>query len=74
MKVTMNMSNYEIRHETLESEYGDEVLFAGWNPEVDTACQLLQLVPATEQPAVPTSITTEVVALFLRKIYSLQRG
>lgn len=71
MKVTMNMSSYEI--ETIEAEYGDEVLFAGWNPEVDTVCQQLEFAPTTEQSAMPDSITTEVVELFQRKMYSYQR-
>jgi len=57
MKVTMNMSNYEIEHETTEAEYGDEVLCAGWNPEIDSACQQLQLevqlVPTTRQLTMP---------------------
>jgi hypothetical protein len=73
MNVTMNMSNDEIEHETIEAEYGDEILYAGWNPEVDSVCQQLQLVPTTEQLAMPTALTTEVAELFLRKMYSYQR-
>jgi hypothetical protein len=73
MTIVMNMSNYEIEHETTEAEYGDEILCAGWNPEVDSVCQQLQLVPSTEQLAMPAALTTEVVELFLRKMYSYQR-
>lgn len=71
MKVTMDMGSYEI--ETIEAEYGDEILLAGWNPEVDIACRQLQLAQTTEQSAMPTSLTTEVVEMFLRKMYSFQR-
>lgn len=79
MNVTMNMSSYEIEHEApiehelIEAEYGDEILCAGWNPEVDSVCQQLQFVPTNEQPAMPVELTTEVVELFLRKMYSFQR-
>lgn len=71
MNVTMNMSNYEL--ETIEAEYGDEILLAGWNPEVDSVCQQLQLVPAAEQLAMPAELSTEVAELFLRKMYSYLR-
>jgi hypothetical protein len=73
MKFTMDMSNYEIEDETMEAEYGDEILLSGWNPEIDTACEQLQLqlVQAAEQPAIPAVITMEVapevVEPFLKK-------
>ena len=70
MTIVMNMSDYEIEREALEIGYDDEILWAGWNPEVDTVCQQLQPVPTTEKMAMPTSLTTEVVGLFLRKMYS----
>ncbi len=73
MSIAMNMSSYEIEHDSMEAEYGDDILYAGWNPEVDTVCQQLQLVPTTEQQAMPAALTTEVVELFLRKMYSYQR-
>ena len=73
MNVTMNMSNYEIEPETIEVEYSDEILYAGWNPEVDSVCQQLQFVPTTEQRAMPATLTAEVVELFLRKMYSYRR-
>ena len=77
MKVTMNMSNYEIEHGTIEAEYGDAVLCAGWNPEIDSVCQQLQLevqlVPTTRQLTMPADLATEVAEQFLRKMYSYQR-
>jgi hypothetical protein len=73
MKVTMNMSDYEIEYEAIEAEYDDEILCSGWNPQVDTMCQQLQLVPASEPQAMPEGLATEVVELFLRKMYSYQR-
>lgn len=70
MKVTMNMSNYEIEHETIEPEYSDEILCAGWNPEIDSVCQQLQLVPTAQQPIMPADLATEVAELFLKKMHS----
>lgn len=73
MKVIMDMSNCEIEYETIESEYDDEVLCSGWNPEVDSVRQQLQLVHTDVQLTMPESVATEVVELFLRKMYSYQR-
>lgn len=78
MKVTMNMSNYELEYETLKyetigAEYSDEILCAGWNPEIDSVRQQLQLVPSSEQLAMPEGLATDVAELFLRKMYSFQR-
>ena len=67
------MSNCEIEYETIESEYDDEVLCSGWNPEVDSVRQQLQLVHTDDQLTMPESVATEVVELFLRKMYSYQR-
>ena len=73
MKTTMDMSNYEIEQETIEAEYDDEILDAGWNPEVDSVYQQLQLVPTTEQQDMPDALKAEAMELFLRKMYSYQR-
>ena len=73
MKVTMNMSNYEIELEAVEENYSDEILCAGWNPEIDTVNKQLQLVQIGDQMAMPEGLATEVVELFLRKMYSYQR-
>jgi hypothetical protein len=72
MSITMNMSSYEIEQDSKEAEYSDDILFAGWNPEVDLLNQE-QLTPALEQQSMPVAVTTEVVELFLRKMYSYQR-
>jgi hypothetical protein len=73
MKFTMDMSNYEIECEAIEEEYGEEILSAGWNPEVESMNLQLQLVPAVDQSAMPEGLATEVAELFLRKMYSYQR-
>jgi hypothetical protein len=73
MKIIMDMSNYEIEYESIDGNYGDEILNSGWNPEVDLVREQLQLVPSSEQLAMPEGLATEVVELFLRKMYSYQR-
>ena len=73
MNVTMDMSSYEIESETMEAEYDDEILCAGWNPEIDSVCEQLQLEPVTQELDRPADLSTEVAELFLRKMYSYQR-
>ena len=82
MKTTMDMSNYEIEQETLESEYGEEIMSSGWNPAVDLVCEQLLQIPTDEQMAMaaelPTlnsaeDVSSAVSEIFLRKMYSYQR-
>jgi hypothetical protein len=78
----MDMSNYEIEQDATETEYGEEILSAGWNPAVDLVCEQLLQIPTDEQMAMaselPTldsaaDVSTAVSEIFLRKMYSYQR-
>ena len=82
MKTTMDMSSYEIEPDVMETEYGEEIMSAGWNPAVDLVCEQLLQVPTVEQMAVAADLTTldsaeevstAISELFLRKMYSYQR-
>ena len=82
MTTTMNMSSYEIEQDTIEAEYGEEIMSAGWNPAVDLVCQQLQLAPTEEQVAMvadlalldtPSDVSMAISDIFLRKMYSYQR-
>jgi hypothetical protein len=73
MKFTMDMSNYEIECEVIEEEYGEEILSAGWNPDVESMNLQLQLVSTSDRSALPEGLATEAAELFLRKMYSYQR-
>jgi hypothetical protein len=73
MTIVMNMSDYEIESEPLEIEYDEEIMNAGWNPDVNLVCEQLQLVPTSEQMTIPDDLTTVAAELFLRKMYSYQR-
>ena len=73
MATTMNMSGYEIERETgADVEYGDEVMYAGWNP---------QLVSAGNQPVsemdkrqpFPGNLATADIDVFLQRMYKHQR-
>lgn len=82
MKTTMDMSSYDIEQDAMESEYGEEILSAGWNPAVDLVCEQLLQIPTDEQIAMaaelPTldsaaDVSTAVSEIILRKMYSYQR-
>ena len=73
MAIVMNMSGYEIEREIVViEEYDDEVMNAGWNP---------QLVLASERPstagdrhmALPDEVANVDVETFLKKMYEYQR-
>ncbi len=67
----INMSNHEIERDSMEAEYGEEVMRAGWNPAVE-------LVPQQHLP-LPTERQMNILAdlaaaeLYLKKMYSCQR-
>jgi len=65
---SMDMSSYETeRGEATASDYGDEVLCAGWIPSL--ACHR----PHTKETALPADLTRVDVDAFLRKMYACQR-
>lgn len=73
MSITMNMSGYEIEHNSMEADYGEEVMCAGWNPAVDLVCQQ-QLFSAIEKRLdIPADLTAVVAESFLQKMYAYQR-
>lgn len=73
MKITMDMSSYEIEKDEVEAEYSDDILYTGWNPEVDSMREQLQPIPAAEPQEMPVDITPEAMEIFLKKMYSYQR-
>ena len=72
MAITTNMSDYEIEADSIAAEYDDEIMCAGWNPDVDLACQHLPLDSSDTHLAMPADLATEIPELFLRKMYSYQ--
>ncbi len=74
MSITMSMSSYEIEHDSMEAEYGAEIMCAGWNPAVDWLCQQQLLAPTEKQQlSMPTDLTAVIAELILAKMYACQR-
>ena len=69
MDSAMKMSNYGINLDLMEAEYGDEIMYLGWNPDVDLVRQQLQLVPASEQTTMPIDFGMVISELCLRRMY-----
>jgi hypothetical protein len=67
------MSSFEIEPDSMEAEYGAEIMCAGWNPAVDLLCQQQLLIQTEKQKAMPTDLTTAIEEFFLAKMYSYQR-
>ena len=73
MGVVMNMSSYEIEDDSTEAEYGEEVMYAGWNPAVALVCQQQMVAPANRHASMPAELATVDVESFLQKMYAFQR-
>ena len=73
MTTTMNMSGYEIEREAVaDEEYGDEVMYAGWNPQlVSVSNQPVRKMQ--EHPAFAGKLTTADIDAFLQQMYMYQR-
>jgi hypothetical protein len=54
-------------------EYGDDILYVGWNPEVGSVNQQLQLANTAKQNDMSGTFTPKEPESFLRRIYSFQR-
>ena len=73
MDTVMNMSSYEIERSLMETEYGDEVMCAGWIPAVAQMCQLQPFVPANKPTTIPADLATVNADLFMQRMYACQR-
>jgi len=73
MGVVMNMSSYEIERDSMEAEYGDEIMCAGWNPAVSLVCQQQMVVPASRNVSMPAELAAVDAESFLQKMYAWQR-
>lgn len=73
MSIVMNMSGYEVERETVVAEeYGDEVMCAGWNPQLALVGE--RPVAAMDKHAgFPDALACVNVDAFLQKMYKFQR-
>lgn len=71
MTIVMNMSSYEIeRVEEVVETYDDEVMYAGWNPQLAQS-EVTHIAPA--HAAFPPSLADADIETFLHKMYANQR-
>ena len=73
MSTTTSISSYEFEHDSMEAEYGAEIMCAGWNPAVDLLCQQQLLIQTEKLKAMPTDLSAVIEELFLAKMFSYQR-
>lgn len=73
MSIVMNMSSYEIEHDSMANEYGEEAAHAAWNHMIALACQQQLPESYNRQTAMPAGLATVDVDLFLDKMRSCQR-
>lgn len=73
MATTMNMCGYEIEREAVTvEEYGDEVMCAGWNPQLQLVGD--HPVPVMDKRAsLPRELANADIEAFLQKMYEYQR-
>lgn len=71
MNIEMNMNGDKIEEPSVDVEYGDEILNTGWNPAVNLINQ--EHIDMPEKAAMPPDLTAEVIEVFLRKMYAMQR-
>ena len=67
---TMDMTSYKVPSKTIEStEYGDEILSAGWIPSL----ALQQSLNFENSALIPDDLLNVDAETFLRKMYAWQR-
>ena len=71
MTIVMNMGSYEIeRVEEVVETYGDELMYAGWNPQL-AQTEVAPIAPG--HAAFPPSLAEADIEAFLHKMYANQR-
>ncbi len=73
MNISMNMGSHEIDAVSPEEEYGEEVMYAGWNPDISLLlCQQQSHVLAEERSSLTVDLAMEDAGYFLQKMYTYQ--
>jgi hypothetical protein len=72
MATIMNMSGYEVEHEEMSiEEYGDEVMCAGWNPQL-AMLRNRPAVTADKHKAYMPEMADVDIDAFLQLMYKYQ--
>jgi len=72
MAIVMNMGSYEIERAaaTVETD-ADEVMYAGWNPQLAADCAGCAI--PDRRYSIPLALAEADIETFLQKIYACQR-
>lgn len=70
MATIMNMSTYAIEE---DSSYADEMMYAGWNPQLELATQQSVETLVDNRATLPASLLNVDVEDFLQQMYAHQR-
>jgi len=72
MASEMSMGSKEIRRvEEIVETYGDEVMYAGWNPQLVSACK--HRIVQDRRNRIPPPLADADIEVFLQKMYVCQR-
>lgn len=71
MTRVMNMSTYVV--EEPSPTYDDEVMLAGWNPELQLAVQQYEITLNNRHTTIPASLLNADAETFLQSMYAYQR-
>lgn len=73
MTTTMNMNGYEIeRADVADEGYGEEVMCAGWNPQLESVCNH-PVMEVDKHAVFARELANVDIATFLQKMYTFQR-
>jgi hypothetical protein len=73
MATTMNVSGYEIEREVVAvGEYGDEVMCAGWNPQLESVSDH-PVMAVDKHVTFSRELANMDIDTFLQKMYKFQR-
>lgn len=74
MTIVMNMSSYAVEKTSpTHTDYDDEVMCAGWNPQLELAARQHIATLMDRHAVLPASLAMVDAETFLQKMYAYQR-
>ncbi|MEY4960681.1 MAG: hypothetical protein RL610_860 [Pseudomonadota bacterium] len=72
MGIRMEVKEYEAPSGTMVDQYGEEIMWAGWNPTVAPVSHPQLLEPVGKDDAMPADLVAVGVKLFLCRMCAYQ--
>ena len=72
MGIPMEVKEYEAPSNAMVDQYGEEIMWAGWNPTVAPVSHPQLLEPVGKDDAMPADLVAVDVELFLCWMYAYQ--